>query len=185
LRVVQESAGAVTPGTPLLELANLDELEIVADLLTADAVQLRPGGTARIVFREGSEPLAGRLRLVEPAAFTKVSALGVEEQRVNAVVDIVAPRERWNQLGDGYRVDVHFVLSQRTDAVKVPAGALFRDGGGWAVFTVTGGKAQRRRVDGVLRSGAEAMVERGLQPGESVVLFPGDRVKDGARVRPR
>ena len=185
LKVVQESEGAVALGTPLIELADPKGLEAVVDVLSQEAVGIRPGMPARIELGQGVAPLAARVRLVEPAAFTKISALGVEEQRVNVVLDFVAPLENLQTIGDGFRVEAHVVVFRQDNALKAPVGALFRDGAGWAVFTVDGARARKRAVKAQRRNGIEAMVEDGLQPGERVVVYPSDALKDGARVSVR
>jgi HlyD family secretion protein len=140
---------------------------------------------ARIELGQGVAPLAARVRLVEPAAFTKISALGVEEQRVNVVLDFAAPLDRLQTIGDGFRVDAHVVVFRQENALKAPVGALFRDGAGWAVFAVDGERARKRAVKVPRRNGTEAMLEDGLQPGERVVVYPSDALKDGARVSVR
>jgi len=185
LKVVQESEGAVALGTPLIELADPKGLEAVVDVLSQEAVGIRPGMPARIELGQGVAPLAARVRLVEPAAFTKISALGVEEQRVNVVLDFAAPLENLQTIGDGFRVEAHVVVFRQDNALKAPVGALFRDGAGWAVFTVDGARARKRAVKAQRRNGIEAMVEDGLQPGERVVVYPSDALKDGARVSVR
>ena len=185
LKVVQESEGAVALGAPLIELADPKGLEAVVDVLSQEAVGIRPGMPARIELGQGVAPLAARVRLVEPAAFTKISALGVEEQRVNVVLDFAAPLENLQTIGDGFRVEAHVVVFRQDNALKAPVGALFRDGAGWAVFTVDGARARKRAVKAQRRNGIEAMVEDGLQPGERVVVYPSDALKDGARVSVR
>jgi HlyD family secretion protein len=120
---------------------------------------------------------------VEPAAFTKVSALGVEEQRVNVVIDLTSPTEKWQALGDAYKVDASIIVASLDNAIKVPVSALFRDGEQWAAFTVANGKAARRTVQLGRRGGLEAVVEKGLQPGEKVIVHPGDTLKDGRRIK--
>ena len=185
LKVVQESEGAVALGTPLIELADPKGLEAVVDVLSQEAVGIRPGMPARIELGQGVAPLAARVRLVEPAAFTKISALGVEEQRVNVVLDFAAPLENLQTIGDGFRVEAHVVVFRQDNALKAPVGALFRDGAGWAVFTVDGARARKRLVKAQRRNGIEALVEDGLQPGERVVVYPSDALKDGARVSVR
>jgi len=185
LKVVQESEGAVALGAPLIELADPKGLEAVVDVLSQEAVGIRPGMPARIELGQGVAPLAARVRLVEPAAFTKISALGVEEQRVNVVLDFAAPLENLQTIGDGFRVEAHVVVFRQDNALKAPVGALFRDGAGWAVFTVDGARARKRLVKAQRRNGIEALVEDGLQPGERVVVYPSDALKDGARVSVR
>lgn len=185
LRVVQESEAAVAIGAPLIEIGDPSDLEIIVDVLSTDAVKIAPGAAVHLEGWGGDQSLAGRVRRVEPAAFTKVSALGVEEQRTNVVIDIVSPAADWANLGDGYRIDARIVVYRLEDAVKIQAGALFRDGEGWAVFVDRDGVARKRRVTLLRRGGLDAAVDRGLQPGEHVVLYPGDAVTDGARIAVR
>jgi HlyD family secretion protein len=185
LRVAQESEGAVVLGAALLDLANARSLEAVVDVLSQESVAIRPGMPARIEVGRGVPPLAARVRLIEPAAFTKISALGVEEQRVNVVLDFAEPLDKVQTIGDGYRVEASIVTHRVEDAVKVPVGALFRDGDGWAVYAAEGGRAIRRAVKAPLRNGAEALVEGGLAPGERVVVYPSDALRDGSRIAPR
>jgi len=185
LKVAQESETTVAGGAPLLEIGAPAQLEIVVDVLSTDAVQIAPGAPVHIERWGKAEPLEARVRRVEPAAFTKVSALGVEEQRVNVIADFTSPPEKWQSLGDGYKIDARIVTARREDAVKVPVGALFRDGEQWAVFTVTGGKATKRLIQLALRGGREAVVEQGLAAGERVIVHPGDAVGDGAKVKIR
>lgn len=185
LKVIQESEGAVTLGAPLVELADARSLEVVVDVLSQESVAIRPGMPARIELGRGVAPLAGRVRLIEPAAFTKVSALGVEEQRVNVVLDFAEPLDRVQTIGDGYRVEAAIVTHRLEDAVKVAVGALFRDGQGWAVFAVERERAVRRGVKAAQRNGSEAVVEDGLKPGERVVVYPSDALRDGSRIRVR
>ncbi|MBI3043807.1 MAG: efflux RND transporter periplasmic adaptor subunit [Betaproteobacteria bacterium] len=185
LKVIQESEGAVALGAALLELADARSVEAVVDVLSQESVAIRPGMPARIELGRGVAPLAARVRLVEPAGFTKISALGVEEQRVNVVLDFAEPLDKVQTLGDGFRVDATIVTHRVADAIKVPVGALFRDGEGWAVFVADGGRAVKRAVTATQRNGAEAMVEAGLKPGEHVVIYPPDSLRDGSRIRAR
>jgi HlyD family secretion protein len=157
----------------------------VVDVLTADAAAIRPGAEVELDHGGNARPLAGRVRLVEPAAFTKVSALGVEEQRVNVVIDFVAAPEDWQNLGDAHRVDVRIVVEKRNDAVTVPLGALFRRDDSWAVFVLADGRARLRSVKVGPRGGQQAVVESGLEPSERVIVYPSDAVHDGGRVRAR
>jgi HlyD family secretion protein len=182
LRVIQENEGVVTIGTPLLELADPSELEVVVDVLTTDAVQIHPGAPVWFDRWGGGTAVKGRVRVVEPSGFTKISALGVEEQRVNVVIDIISASEQWQRVGDGYRVDARIVVFSQDDVVKVPTGALFREGEGWAVFVVVDGHAQKRQLRLGKRHGLEAVVEQGLAPGEQVIVCPSDSVRDGAGV---
>jgi HlyD family secretion protein len=182
LRVAQKSEGAVALGAPLLEVADPRSLEAVVEVLSQDAVALRPGMPARLDLGQGVAPLAARVRLVEPAAFTKVSALGVEEQRVNVVLDFVEGLERVQTLGDGFRVEAEIVTYRAENALKAPVAALFRDGDGWAVFVVEGLRAKKRTVKLERRNRVEAMIADGLQPGERVVVYPSDALREGAKV---
>jgi HlyD family secretion protein len=182
LRVMQESARVVPSGFPLIEVGDPTDLEVRIEVLSRDGVAVTPG--ARVLLEQwgGSEPLTARVRLVEPSAFTKISALGVEEQRVYVIADFVDPVERRPTLGDSYRVEARIVVWEKTDTLRVPAGAIFQQGGQWQTFVVEGGRAQRREV-GVGRSnGVQAEVTTGLEEGARVVVYPGDKVVDGTRV---
>lgn len=181
LRVIQESEGVVQAGAPLLELGDPKALEIVVDVLTGDAVNIEPGSPVS-VEQWGGEPLKGHVRLVEPSAFTRVSALGVEEQRVNAVIDLAAPYEKWAQLGDGYRVETRIEVQRIKDAMKAPASALFRRDQRWAAFVVEGDTARLRKLEVGGRNDREVSVTKGLEPGERVIVHPSDRVNDGVKV---
>jgi len=182
LKVVQESEGVVPLGAPLVEIADPRSLEAVVDVLSEEGVSIRPGMPARVELGSGVRPLAARVRLVEPAGFTKISALGVEEQRVNVVLDFAEPLDRVQTIGDGFRVDAHIVTFKTEDAVKVPVGALFRRGEGWAVFVLKDGRAALRQVKVARRNGSDAMIEEGLKPGEQVIVYPSDALVDGAHV---
>jgi HlyD family secretion protein len=182
LKVLQKSEGAVVLGTPLLEVADARSLEAVVDVLSQEAVTIRPGMAARMEVGTGVPPLRALVRLVEPAAFTKVSALGVEEQRVNVVLDFDGPLDRIWTIGDGFRVEAHIITHRVEDAVKVPVGALFREGEGWSVFVADGNRAVKRSIKVPRRNGAEALVEDGLKPGERVVVYPSDALRDGSRL---
>lgn len=186
LRVMQESEAVVTVGTPLLEIGHAANLEVVVDVLTTEAVEIPPGA---IVWLErwGQEQrtLEGRVRRIEPGAFTKVSALGVEEQRTNVLIDIVSPPESWQNLGDGYKVDARIVVFRQDSAITVPIGAVFREGERWAVFVVHNGRAQKRSMNAPRRNSQVALVTGGLTPGEQVIVYPSSAVEDGVRVQPR
>ncbi|HEX6136880.1 MAG TPA: HlyD family efflux transporter periplasmic adaptor subunit [Casimicrobiaceae bacterium] len=184
LRVIQESEAAVPMGAPLIEIGDPHDLEVVVDVLTADAAAIRVGAEAELDHGGNALSLTGRVRLIEPAAFTKVSALGVEEQRVNVVIDFAAPLD-WQNLGDAHRVDARIVVEKRSDAVMVPLGALFRHDGGWAAFVVADGRARMRVLRLGPRNAQDAVVEEGLERGERVIVFPPDAVRDGVRVRAR
>ena len=180
-----ESAQVVPPGTPLVEIGDPQRLEVVADLLSADAVKVAAGAEVLLEQWGGTQPLTGHVRRVEPAGFTKVSALGVEEQRVNVVIDLDGADEAAFALGDAYRTEVRIVVWRGADVVTVPTGALFRRGDGWAVFVVERGRARERAVRLGQRSGREAQVLDGLAAGDHVVLYPPDTLEDGAKVVPR
>jgi HlyD family secretion protein len=184
LKVIQKSESPVALGAPLLEVADARSLEAVVDVLSQDAVAIRPGMRARVELGQGVAAVPALVRLVEPAAFTKVSALGVEEQRVNVVLDFAGPLDQVWTLGDAYRVEAHIVTYRVEDAIKVPVGALFREGEGWAVFVARDGAAHKRAVQVPRRNGVEALVEDGLQPGERVVVYPSDALRDGAAIEP-
>ncbi len=181
LRVARESSGPVPAGALLLEVGDTSRLEVVADLPSADAVQVSPGDGGAVSGWGGGGTLAARVRRVEPAGFTKVSPLGVEEQRVNVILDPAGPG--WEALGDAYSVDVSIVIREVPDAVRVPSSALFRHGEGWAVFALEGNRARLRPVSVVARSGGTAALDAGVAPGDRVVLYPGDRIVDAVRVR--
>jgi len=184
LRVLEENARVVTAGMPLMEIGDPADLEVVIEVLSRDGAAIPPG--AKVEFEQwgGGEPLIGRVRLVEPAAFTKVSALGVEEQRVNVVADLVTPPEQRRNVGDSFRVEAKVIVWEANDALKVPAGALFRQGDQWATFVVSEGRAHLRLVRAGRSSGTETQVLEGLQSGDEVILYPGSRVKEGQRVKP-
>jgi HlyD family secretion protein len=185
LRVLHQSEGVVQAGTPLLEVGNLEVLELVVDLLTTDAVRVQPGTLVTIQGWGGDRALAARVRKVEPSAFTKASALGVEEQRVNVIVAFTDPRREWAALGDGFRIEARLVLWESANVLKIPQGAAFRHGDGWAVYRIDSGRARLTRVQIGHRGETELEVLGGLEPGAVVGVHPGDRVKDGARVEPR
>jgi HlyD family secretion protein len=186
LRVPQESERVVVAGTPLVEVGDPDRLEIVTDLLSADAVRVRPGADVLIEDWGGERPLKGRVRLVEPYGFTKISSLGVEEQRVNVVIDFAEPREAWLRLGHGYRATVRIVTSAAPNVLKVPISAIFRTGREWSVFVIdSGGRARLKMVKASRMNDEEAEIVSGLAVGERVILHPSDKVEDGVRVRER
>jgi HlyD family secretion protein len=185
LRVFQESAQVVTPGTPLLELGDASNLEIEADVLSSDAVQIQPGARVTIEYWGGAQPLEAQVRLIEPSAFTKISALGVEEQRVWVIADLISPRENWQALGDAYRVEVRIVTWETEETLKAPSGALFRHHDQWAVFLARNGRAELRPVEAGRRGELEVQILSGLAEGDVVVVHPGDRLRPGARIRAR
>ncbi|NNG12467.1 MAG: HlyD family efflux transporter periplasmic adaptor subunit [Halobacteria archaeon] len=182
LRVDHESEGVVNTAQPLLEIGDPSALEIAVDVLSADAVRIQPGSRVEFHRWGGEQPLEGVVRTVEPVGFTKISALGVEEQRVWVIADLTSPREVWLTLGDGYRVEAHFILWEAEDVLQLPANALFRHAGGWAVFSIENGRAQRRVIETGQRTGLVAEVLAGLDAGARVILHPDDRIEDGVRV---
>jgi HlyD family secretion protein len=185
LRVMQESRTVVGPGTPLIEIGDPGNLEVEVDVLSSDAVKIQPGARALFEYWGGPRPLDARVRLVEPAGFLKISALGVEEQRVWVIADFVSPRSEWQNLGDAYRVEARIVAWETNNVVKVPIGALFREQDEWAVFKVQDDRAQLQRIQIGQRSEHEAEVLGGLIEGELVILHPSDRVLDDVAVRRR
>jgi HlyD family secretion protein len=185
LEVYQESSRTMSVGTELLKVGDTEDLECVIDVLSADAVKIARGAKVYLEHWGGEQPLLGRVRLVEPGAFMKVSALGVEEQRVNVLVDFTEPRARWKALGDGYRVEARIVVWEGASVLKAPAGAFFRHGDSWAVFRDVQGRARLTPVTLGRTNGLETQILDGLAEGDSVILHPSDRVKDGAAVCPR
>jgi HlyD family secretion protein len=185
LRVQHESGGVVAAGAPLIEIGDPGDLEVELDLLSTDAVRVKTGAAVAVERWGGEGDLAARVKIVEPSGFTKVSALGIEEQRVHVIADLTEPRERRASLGDGYKVEARVVIESLPDVVRVPLSALFRDGDEWAVFTVSAGVAARTSVSIGQRSGRWAEVLSGLTEGARVVLHPGDKLRDGAKVAPR
>jgi HlyD family secretion protein len=181
LRVLQESEGTVQPGAPLVEIGDPNALEIVVDVLTTDAVEIHPGAPVRIERWGGDSALSGRVRRIEPSAFTRLSALGVEEQRVNVIVDPDGAPRQWAALGDGYRVEASITVWTGTGKLLVPGGAVFRQGEGWATYVVEKGRAHLRPVQLGRRNSSQIEVLSGLRPGEPVVLYPTDKVHDGVR----
>lgn len=185
LRVMHESAGLVQAGAPLLEIGDPAALEIVVDLLSMDAVAVQPGAEVRIDQWGGERVLEASVRLVEPSAFTKVSALGIEEQRVNVVADFRSPREAYRALGDGFRAHAQIVIWERQDTIKLPMSALFREKDAWVVFVVAEGRARLRAVTIGRRGRSEVEVLDGVAEGERIIVHPGDQVTDGIRVEAR
>jgi HlyD family secretion protein len=185
LKRVRESETVVPAGDPLLEIGDPRRLEIVADLLSTDAVRVKPGARALVEQWGGDKKLEARVRRIEPSGFTKISALGVEEQRVNVVLDFTNPAEAWAALGDAYRVEVRIVIWEAAEVMKTPTSALFRDGEKWAVYVMNDERARRTLVEIGHQTGQEAEVLSGLSEGARVILHPGDMLTDGARVKPR
>lgn len=186
LRVLQASEAVVALGTPLLEIGDVSQLEIVAELLTTDALKALPGSSVRIEDWGGTGTLQGRVKAVEPAAFTKVSALGVEEQRVLVHIELTSPPDQWRALGEGFRVGVRVVTQRVEDALRVPVSAVFpRPEGGHAVFALRDGRARVLPVEIGARNGQHAWVKQGLAVGDTVLVYPPAAVAEGVRVRIR
>jgi len=185
LRLLQKSEGAVAAGQPLLEIGDPASLEVEVEVLSTHAVKIAPGSKVILDRWGGERPLEGRVRVVEPSGFTKISALGVEEQRVRVIVDFSSPREAWARLGDGYRVEARFVLWEGKDVLQLPTSALFRQGEGWAAFVIDGRRARLVPVGIGQRAGLATEVAAGLKAGDRVVAHPDETIKDGVRVRPR
>ena len=185
LKVTRECEGPVRTGDSLLEVGDPAVLEIEVDVLSADAVQIKPG--MKVLFERwgGEQPLEGMVRIIEPVGFMKISALGVEEQRVLVISDFTSPAEQWQRVGDGYRVEASFILWHEGDVLQVPASSLFRYKDGWAVFVVENHHAKRRVVEVGQRNGLVAQIVDGVSEGEEVVNHPSDDVEDGVRVRGR
>lgn len=183
LRVLQESGRVVPSGFPLLEIGDPTDLEVRVEVLSRDGVAIQPG--ARVILEQwgGPQPLEARVRLVEPSAFTKISALGVEEQRVYVVADFVDPVERRPTLGDSYRVEARIVTWESRDVLRAPAGALFQRGGAWQTFVVEGSRVRLRSVKIGHSNGLQTEILEGLQTGDRVIMYPGDKVVEGTRVK--
>lgn len=183
LRRIWESEAVVEAGEPLLELADPAKLEIVSDMLSTDAVKISLRDKVLIEQWGGERTLLGRVRRVEPYGFTKISALGVEEQRVNVVIDFDDPREAWEELGDGYRVEVRVVVWESDAVLKAPSSSLFRNGEAWAVYVVDGqARALLREVEIGQRNAREVQILAGLQEGDRVIAYPGDQIASGVEV---
>ena len=183
LKVVRECEGPVRTGDMLLEVGDPTVLEVEVDVLSADAVKIKPG--MKVLFERwgGEQPLEGIVRIIEPVGFTKISALGVEEQRVLIISDFTSAAEKWQRVGDGYRVEARFILWHEDDVLQVPASSLFRYQQGWAVFVIENHHAKRRVVKVGQRNGLVAQILEGVSEGEAVVNHPSDNVEDGRRVK--
>jgi len=183
LRVYQESEAVLSAGAPILEVGDPhDDLEVVAELLSSDAVKISAGDRVIIDKWGGDTSLSGAVVRIEPIGFTKISALGVEEQRVNTIIGFDG-RNDDERIGDGYRVEVRIVIWDDENALRIPASALFREGGEWAVFRVESGRARRTKVSIGRNNGVEAQVLDGIEEGDTIILFPGGGVEDGALVK--
>lgn len=184
LKVIHQSEGTVRAGEPLLEAGNPEALEVEVEVLSTSAVKISKGAKV-ILERWGGSPLQGAVRVVEPAGYTKVSALGVEEQRVRVIVDFTSPRQEWQRLGDAYRVEASFVVWEGNDVLQIPGSALFRHNNGWAVFVAAAERARLQPIQVGQRSGLRAQVLDGLKAGDKVIVHPDDKVLDGVRINVR
>jgi len=185
LRVIQESEGVVQAGSPLLELGDPAALEIVVDVLTSDAVNIAPGAAVIIERWGGTATLHGHVRVVEPSAFTRMSALGVEEQRVNVVIDLDEEYEVWESLGDGYRVEARIIVWRAEDVLRVPASAVFRYEEGWAIYAIRSAIATLVPIEVGHRNGLEVEITSGVDEGTEIILHPSDQITDGVEVELR
>ncbi len=185
LKVFQESEGVVQGGTAILEVGDPSALEVVVDVLSQDATRIPAGASTLIERWGGKNSLRGHVRVVEPSAFTKLSALGVEEQRVNVIIDMDDDRDLWSSLGDGYRVEARISIWEGKDVLRVPASAVFRSAEAWATFVVQEGTAVVRTVELGETNGLETEVLSGLEEGDTVIAYPSDSVRDGVSVRAR
>ena len=184
LRVFQESSRVVTGGMPLLEVGDPTDLEVRIEVLSRDGVAIQPGANVWLEQWGGDTPLEARVRWVEPAAFTKISALGVEEQRVNVLADLVTPAEHRASLGDGYRVEARIERARRTNTLQVPSGAFFQRDNAWLTFLVENGTSRLREVAIGLSNGVATEITSGLSEGNTVIVYPGDQIQDGTRITP-
>lgn len=183
LRINQKSESTLNIGTNIMELADVTQLEIVADVLSTDAAQIPNKAKVLIKRWGGPKDLTGTVRTVEPSGYTKISALGVEEQRVNVIIDITSPHEQWNNLGDEFRVDVDIFIYESEKELLVPMSALFRDSEHWAVFVAEHGKAIKRIIEIKRHNLDAAIVASGIKEGEQVVLYPGNLISNGVRIK--
>ena len=180
----QQSATPVQAGQPLLELGDLGQLQVMVQALSQQATLLHPGTPAQVLRWGGEGALAARVARIEPGGYTKISALGVEEQRTQVWLDILTPHAQWARLGDGYRVEVAFEVARKANVLKAPASALFRDGARWAAYRVEGDRLRLVHVVPGMRGGTEVEITGGLADGDRLVAFPDDRMRDGLRVQP-
>lgn len=177
LKIHRESEGPIEMGAPIADIGDTTQLEIVSEVLTRDVVQLKPGNEVAITGWGGGN-LAGKIRLVEPSAFTKISTLGVEEQRVRVLIDFNRPPE----MGEGFQVRCRLIARRRADSLVVPVGALFRDGDSWALYRVVKSRAVKTKLKIAESSGGIALIESGVAAGDQVILFPGEKIRDGVKV---
>lgn len=185
LQIFHESEGVVPLGTDLMEFGDPANLEIVVDFLSTDAVRIQPGQRVIIEDWGDEHKLQGIVRRIEPFGFTKVSALGIEEQRVNVIIDITDSPEKWERLGHGYQLDARVVLWENDDVLKIPLTALFREGNTWSVFVERSGRAKVQNVEIGQQNGLEAQIKEGLSEGSQIILHPSNRIVDGVQIRHR
>jgi len=185
LKLLHESEGAVAAGQPLIEIGDPESLEVEVEVLSTHAVKIAPGSRVILDRWGGEQAVEGRVRVVEPSGYTKISALGVEEQRVRVIVDFASPHEAWDRLGDGYRVEARFVLWEGRDVLQLPTSALFRHGAGWAAFALDGRRARLVPVEIGQRAGLATQVVSGVKAGDRLVAHPDETIHDGIRVKPR
>jgi len=185
LRIYRESEGVVQSGEPLIDIGDPKDLEVKVEVLSADAVRIKPGTSVLFERWGGNSTLSGKVRIIEPSGFTKISSLGVEEQRVLVIVDLTSPDQNEQSLGDGYRLEASFIIWEGKDVLQVPASALFRKQDGWAVFVVKNNKALQREVKVGHRTGLAAEILSGLTKGEVVISHPDNSIEQGTRIRPQ
>lgn len=185
LKVMTESEGVIQAGSPLVEIGDPSQLQVVAELLSMDAVQVQIGSLVSIENWGSNTPLTGKVKRIDPVGFSKVSALGIEEQRVNVVIDLLSSHEHWSRLGHGYQVDVAIVLWQSDKVVKVPLTSIFRDGKDWAIYVVTDGVVNKRQLNIGHTNTYSAQVLSGINQGEKYIIYPTDRIFEGVRVESR
>lgn len=185
LQVLREDEGVVQAGTPLLEIGNPAALELVVDVLTSDAVRIPKDARVRVSRWGGDQELLGHVRRVEPKAFAHQSSLGVEEQRVNVIIDLESPQEMWAKLGDGFRVEASIIVWEEGDVLQIPVSAAFKQDDQWTVYVVEGERAHARHVVLGEQNGRTAQIQSGLEPGARVIIHPGEQIADGTKVAPR
>ncbi len=185
LLIHRKSEGVVNSGEPLVDIGDPASLEVRVEVLSSDAVKIKPATPVLFERWGGDKALSGKVRVIEPSGFTKISSLGVEEQRVLVIADIISIPENWQKLGDSFRVEAKFVIWEEKDVLQLPASSIFRKGDGWAVFVVNNNRAELRQIQTGQKNGLTAQVLSGLSEGESVIIHPDDLIKDGIRVKPR
>lgn len=185
IRVLRESHGSIQNGAAILEIANLREMEVVVELLSQEAVKIPNDAEVLIKRWGGTVQLKGKVRLIEPGGFTKISALGVEEQRVNVIINFISPYAEWKNLGVGFRVDTHILIHKIKNQLLVPTSALFRDGKSWAVFVNRNGRAHKQVVEISRYNSSVGIVEKGLNLGEKVIIYPPENIRDGTAIKAR